>query len=449
MTGLTLKRSRRRPDASRAPGGALAAAGLLALAGQGSPALAKDVVIHAGRMIDGISKQPRSNVSILITDNRIVEVRDGFVTPSGAEVIDLSSKMVLPGLIDGQSLITANGSGVLPVVTRSATDDALQAVGGLRKTLDAGFTSIRVIAADGWSDVALKRAVEKGWIVGPRMWVSGPNLGPTGGPSDPTNGLAPGVETTARVHRIADSPEALRQEVRERKKYGADFIKIVLSGSIITPGVDPNHKLMSDEEIKAVTDTAHDLGMKVAAHAHGAAAMEAATRLGVDSIEHGSFGDERIFRLMKERGVFLVPTAGTVELLGEEMRNNPNVQRDPEVVRKTLEVAPVVVKSVSEAYRVGVKIAFGTDATSYGQIKHGQNSVEFRTFTRAGMAPIDSILSATGVAAELIGATDKIGSIRPGRFADIIAVSGDPTRDITALDQVEFVMKDGVVYKGN
>ena len=262
----------------------VAGAGALALL-SAQAAVAKDVVIHAGRLIDGVSAQPQEKVSILVRDDRIVSVEPGFTTPSGAEVVDLSNATVLPGLIDCHDHITASfhkGDPIRNAVTRTAYDDEIDAVNNARAELLAGFTTIRDVGADTEVIVALKKAVNAGVVPGPRMWVSGMPLSPTGGHGDAADGLDPELEHPGWTSNLIDSPEAARRAVRLLRREGADLIKILPSGGVMSIGDDPKLQLMADDEIKAVIDTAHALGMKVAAHAHGKAAIDHAIALGVD-----------------------------------------------------------------------------------------------------------------------------------------------------------------------
>jgi imidazolonepropionase-like amidohydrolase len=421
----------------------LMAAAAVALAG---PAAAKDVVIHAGRLIDGVSKTPRSQVSILIHDDRITGVEPGFVSPAGAEVIDLSSSTVLPGLIDCHDHITGQFDGGNPIaeaVTRTGYDSAYSSVRYARRTLEAGFTSIRDVGADAMVVIAMKKAIAKGEIEGPRMFVAGPPLGPTGGHGDPSNGLDPELSHPHWSDAVIDSPEAARRTVRRLHAMGADLIKIMPSGGVLSIGDNPNIQLMADDEIKAVVDTAHSLGMKVAAHAHGKAAIDKAAALGVDSIEHGSYADQESYRIMKAHGTYLVPTLLVAQTVYDIAKAHPE-QLNPSSAAKALAVAPMTRANLGAAYKAGVKIAFGTDQ---GMSPHGQNAKEFALMVQSGMTPIDAITAATASAADLIGDAADIGSVQPGRYADIIAVSGDPLADVTELERVQFVMKGGTVYK--
>jgi imidazolonepropionase-like amidohydrolase len=411
-----------------------------------APAGAEDIVIHAGRLLDGASKTPREKVSIVIHDDRIASVDAGFSSPDGARVIDLSNETVLPGLIDCHVHLTSQfdgGNPIVEAVTSTPYDDAVKSTAYARATLLAGFTSVRDVGADPNVVIALRNAIAKGTIEGPRMWVAGPPLGPTGGHGDAANGFDPELSHPGWADNLVDSPEAAKLIVRKLRRQGVDLIKIMPSGGVLSIGDNPNQQLMTDDEIRAVVDTAHSLGLKVAAHAHGKKAIDAAVRLGVDSIEHGSFGDTESHKLMKQHGTYLVPTLLVAQTAVGIAKAHPE-QLNPSSARKAMEVVPHLKGALHDAYITGVKIAFGTDQ---GLAPHGTNAKEFALMVDAGMAPIDTILAATHSAADLIGDTDDIGSVAPGRYADIVAVDGDPLADITTLEHIKFVMKGGVVYK--
>jgi len=427
----------------------LMAAGALAalLAVSAAPAAAKDVVIHAGRLIDGTGKAPRDKVSILVRDERIVSIDAGFTAPKGAEVIDLSTATVLPGLIDDHVHITQSyhkGDPIHTAMTRTSFDDEIDAVVNARNTLMAGFTAVRDVGGDTQVVVALKNAIKGGVVPGPRMWVAGTPLGPTGGHGDAANGLDPELEHPHWGDNLIDSPEAARKTVRRLRREGADLIKIMPSGGVMSIGDDPKLQLMEDDEIKAVIETAHSLGMKVAAHAHGKAAIDHTIALGVDSIEHGTYADAESYKLFKAHGTYFVPTMLVGSKVFEHAKAHPE-DLNPSTVQKALTVVPYMLKNMHNAHEAGVKIAFGTD--TFGMSAHGENAQEFKLLVEAGMTPMEAIQAATWNAADLIGDTKDIGSIQPERYADIIAVSGDPLKDVTVLEKVQFVMKGGVVYK--
>lgn len=418
----------------------LAATALLALLP--TTLFAKDLVIHAGRLLDGTSKQARSEVSIVIKDDSIVAVSEGFVTPAGAEVIDLSKATVLPGFVDAHVHITTlkrSGNGIAKAVTNSPLDMALAATVNARHVLESGVTSVRDTGGLSGVDFALRRAINLGEVIGPRMWVAGEAVGPTGGHNDWSTGYAEDISRRDWGAGIADGPYEVTKKVREQHKLGAGVIKILPSGGVISVGDDPKANLMTAEEIKAAVDTAHSLGLKVAAHAHGKTSIDLAVRMGVDSIEHGTYGDAESWKLMKEHGTYLVPTLLTGEILYETAKTRPE-SMNPSSVAKVLALGERSGQRVADAYKAGVKIAMGSDTGL------GLNPREFSLLVKAGLTPIDAILASTRNSAELIG-SDKIGTIQAGRYADIVAVNGDPLQDITELERVQFVMKGGVVHK--
>lgn len=421
-------------------------AGLALAFGLANGAQAADVAIHAGRLIDGIGSAPKSKVTILVHDDRIVSVTPGFTQPAGASVIDLSNATVLPGLIDCHVHITGQFDGGDPIremVTTTDYDAAYKTPAYARATLEAGFTSVRDVGASTELVVAMKRAIANGTIAGPRMWVAGAPLGPTGGHSDSHSGLDPAIENPEWNEAIIDGVDSAIRAVRKHRQEGVDLIKIMPSGGVLSVNDDPNLQVLSDAEIKAVVDTAHALGMKVAAHIHGREAIDHAISLGVDSVEHGSYAGAESYPLFKSHGTYLVPTLLIGQKVYEIARTHPE-QLPPSSAAKALEVAPHLRENLGAAYRAGVKIAFGTDQ---GLVPHGQNAGEFALMVQAGMTPMDAILAATRNAADLIGDAKNIGSVQPGRFADIVAVSGDPLTDVSELTRVQFVMKGGTVYK--
>ena len=420
---------------------------LLAL-GATAAAQAKDLVIHAGRLIDGTGAAPRKQVSILVHDDRITAIQPGYVTPAGAEVVDLKDRTVLPGLIDTHVHITQSfhpGDPIRNAMTRSNYQALIDAVGNARNTLLAGFTTVRSVGDATEAVVSLKRSINEGSIPGPRMWVAGDALGPSGGHGDPANGLLPDLAELPHWHdSVVDSPEEARATVRRMWREGVDLIKIMPSGGVMSIGDDPKLQLMADDEIKAVIETAHALGLKVAAHAHGKQAIDHTIGLGVDSIEHGSYADAESYKLFKAHGTYLVPTMLVGERVYERARTHPE-QLNPSTAAKALVIAPLLRKNLHDAYAAGVKIAFGTD--TFGLSLHGENAQEFALLVGAGLTPMDAILAATRNAADLIGDSADIGTVQPGRYADLVAVAADPLADVRALEHVDFVMKGGMVVK--
>jgi imidazolonepropionase-like amidohydrolase len=292
--------------------------------------------------------------------------------------------------------------------------------------------------------VALKNAIKAGATPGPRMWVAGTPLGPTGGHGDAADGLDPELSHPGWTDNLIDSPEAARKTVRRLRREGADLIKIMPSGGVMSIGDDPRLQLMEDDEIKAVIETAHALGMKVAAHAHGKQAIDHTLAMGVDSIEHGTYADAESYNLFKAHGAYFVPTMLVGAKVVAHAKAHPE-DLNPSTVQKALTVVPYMLQNMHNAYAAGVKIAFGTD--TFGMSNHGENAQEFKLLVDAGMPPMEAIKAATWNAADLIGDTADIGSVQPGRYADIIAVTGDPLADVTVLEKVQFVMKGGVVFK--
>ena len=411
--------------------------------GQATAAPSKTIVVHAAHMLDGVSKDMQGPVTITIVNGHITGVKSGTIAVDGAEVIDLGGATLLPGLIDAHKHMGPPHTGMNVFEARltiTAMEAAIGSEANARNLLEEGFTTVRNMGSSDGLDLSLKRAIDRGWAVGPRILVSLEPLGPSGGHSDPRNGIDPDWADKNWGGSVVDGPVDVMKQVREHRRRGAELIKIMPSGGVLSIGDDPKAQLMSDEEIKAAIDTAHSLGMKVAAHAHGKLAIDSAVRLGVDSIEHGTYADAESYKLMVQHGTYLVPTLLVAEQVNETARLRPD-QLNPSSAKKALEVTPLMKGMLAGAYKAGVKIAFGTDTST------GVNAHEFALMVAAGMSTADAIMAATHNAADLLGVSDTQGSIQPGRYADLIAVKGDPLKDITLMEHVDWVMKGGVVYK--
>jgi len=414
------------------------------LAGADEPDGAAAVAVQAGRLLDVRSGNYLTDQLVLIVAGKIREVGNARDlrphVPPGAKVIDLSRYTVLPGLIDTHTHLTGNpdaeGYRSLGI---SVPREALTGARNARVTLESGFTTVRNVGAGGYSDIALRDAINDGDVPGPRLEVSGPAIGITGGHCD-NNLLAP--EFHFFELGVADGDSAVMAKVRENVKYGADVIKFCATGGVLSKGDAPDLEQFSPEEMRVLIQEAHRLGRKVAAHAHGAQGIKDAVLAGVDSIEHGSFISAEDIQLMKERGTYLVPTLYLADWL---LENYPKLGLTDDMVAKAKYVLPAARQNVARALREGVKVAFGTDAAVY---PHGLNAHEFAVMVNLGMTPLGAIQAATLNAAELLGWSDRVGSIEPGHFADLVAVAGDPLQDVTVLEKVKVVMKGGEVVKG-
>jgi imidazolonepropionase-like amidohydrolase len=359
--------------------------------------------------------------------------------PSTAKMIDLSNATILPGLIDCHVHLTMSPGSSGPAGLRlSYPREALVGARNARVTLEAGFTTVRNVAAHGYADIALRDAINAGDVPGPRMLASGPALSITGGHGD-ENFLAPQFAFSS--DGVADGVDGVVAKVRENIKYGADVIKFMATGGVLSEGDNPALAQYSLEEMKAIVDTAHGLGRKVAAHAHGALGIKYAVLAGVDSIEHGSYINDEDIQLMKEHGTYLVPTVYLQDWLGENMKS---IGLTANMIEKAKVVLPIAQKNESHAFKSGVKIAFGTDAAVY---PHGLNGHEFGKMVELGLTPLQSIQAGTVNAADLLGWSDRVGTIEAGKFADLVGVTGDPLTDVHVLENVRFVMKGGDVIK--
>jgi len=407
--------------------------------GQAQPPTRR-VVIRAGHLLDVKTGNVLSNQAIVVEGDKIVSVGTENVKSSpAAETIDLPNATVLPGLIDAHTHLTFEHTQLgYESLGISVPREALTGAKNARITLEAGFTTVRNVGASGYSDVALRDAINAGDVPGPRMIVSGPALGITGGHCD--ENLLP-FEYHYQAEGVADGVEAVQHKVREVIKYGADVIKICATGGVMSKGDDPNASQYTMDEMKAIVAEAHRLGRKVAAHAHGAEGVRWASIAGVDSIEHGHLMDDDSIATLKKNGTYLVPTL----YLMDWNRDNLDKRNAPDfIVKKMREVSAVGQNNVKKAFATGVKVGFGTDAAVY---PHGLNAHEFAVYVRLGMTPLQAIQTSTINDADLLGWSSKLGTLESGKWADIIAVDGDPLKDVTTLEHVRFVMKGGMVVK--
>jgi imidazolonepropionase-like amidohydrolase len=401
------------------------------------------VAVHAGKILDVRTGNYAPDQIIWIEGGKIKAVGKaaeiGKQLPGGTKTIDLSNLTILPGLIDCHTHLTyvpelAGPRGLHTSYPRSALYGARNA----KITLEAGFTTVRNVGAGGYADIALRDAINAGDVPGPRMLASGPPLSITGGHGD-ENFLAP--QFNYSDEGVANGVDAVMAIVRENIKYGADLIKFMATGGVLSEGDNPALEQYSPQEMKAIVETAHGLGRKVAAHAHGSLGIKDAVLAGVDSVEHGSYINDEDIALMKQRGTYLVPTVFLEDWL---LANYQHLGFTQSMTDKMNMVVPIAKQNLSHAFKEGVKIAFGTDAAVY---PHGLNAGEFATMVRMGLPPLVAIQAATVNAADLLGWADRVGTIEPGKFADIVAVDGDPVADVSTLQHVRFVMKGGEIIK--
>ena len=406
---------------------------------------AQKTYIWCGTLIDGISNEPEKNMTIVVEKNKIATIESGFSKAGAADkVIDLKTKTVMPGWIDMYVHLEFETSPKrqLEGFTYNPADYAYQSVQFAEVTLMAGFTTVRDLAGSG-VNISLRNAINKGWIKGPRVYTAGKAISTTGGHIDPTNGYRKDLMgDPGPFDGVANGADECRQAVRQRYKDGSDLIKIAASGGVLSVAKSSSNPQFTEEEIKAIVETAKDYGFKVAVHAHGAEGMKRAIRAGVNSIEHGTLMDDEAIALFKQYGTWYVPTLTAGAAVADSAKI-PGYY--PALVTpKALEIGPQIKATLAKAYKAGVKIAFGTDAGVY---KHGMNWLEFGLMNEAGMPIMETIKAATIYAADLLGEKDKLGSIEAGKLADIVAVDGDPLKDTKVFGKVVFVMKDGVVYK--
>ena len=406
------------------------------------------VVLKAARLIDGTGAAAINNAVVVVTDSMITAVGPvGSVRiPANARMIDLGDVTLMPGFIDAHThligRVLGDPAGESAAVRDFESFGAILSVQNARSTLMAGFTTVRNVGASGrFDDMALRKAIDEGWTPGPRMITAGHSLGIRGGHCD-ENGFRPGMFDPGIEEGIADGPDQIRAAVRYQTKYGADVIKTCATGGVLSEGDAVGATQYTFEELKAMVEEAHKLERKVAAHAHGTEGIKLASRAGVASIEHGSFLDEEGARLMKERGTFLVPTLSASE--GVERAAKTGVLKGLRA-EKALAAAAAVRQAIKLAVTNKVPIALGTDA---GVVPHGTNAHEFELLVKwGGMSNMDAIVAGTMSGAKLLGWDKKVGSLTPGKWADVVAVSGDPLREIENMQKVVFVMKNGVIYR--
>jgi len=401
-------------------------------------------VIHCPKLFDSAAGKMLGPSSVFIVADRFDKVEPGTQSPPDATVIDLAAATCLPGLIDDHvHLDDQFGKNTYAEAAHTNfADQVLKSTLYARRTLMAGFTTVRNVGDTGYDTVALRKAVAAGTVVGPRIYTAGPAISTTGGHADHTNGLSMDLQgDPGPLQSIFNGPDEARKVVRLHYKEGADLIKAMPSGGVMDLGTNGSGPQMTEDEIRAIVETAHDYGMKVAVHAHRAEAIRRSVVAGVDSVEHGTFMDDADIQLMKEHGTFYCPTVYTGQFVAEQAKKGAY---PPTVAKKALEVGPQIMKTVTRAYKGGVKFAYGTDAGVY---PHGQNWEDFIYLVKAGLPPAYTLQMATINAAQLLGHDDELGAVASGKYADLVAVPGDPLDDITVMSKVSFVMKAGVVYK--
>jgi imidazolonepropionase-like amidohydrolase len=405
---------------------------------------AQNTILHCGKLIDVVNSKVLTNYSIIITGNKISGVQEGFAAGTPKDnIIDLKNNTVMPGLIDmhvHMETETKKGNTADKFID-NPSDVAFTSLAYAKVTLMTGFTSVRDLGGSG-VNVSLRNAINKNQVVGPRIFTAEKSIATTGGHADPTNGYSRQLMgDPGPLEGVINSKDEAYKAVRQRYKNGADLIKITATGGVLSQAKDGANAQFTEEEIKAIVGAAKDYGFKVAAHAHGADGIKRAIRGGVNSIEHGTFMDDEAMELMKQYGTWYIPTITAGKSVADSAKI-PGYYTEI-VTPKALATGPQIQKTFAKAYKMGVKIAFGTDAGVY---MHGKNWLEFVYMTEAGMPAIEAIRCATLHAASLLG-NEQLGVIANGKLADIIAVQGDPIKNIEAMGKVTFVMKDGVVYR--
>lgn len=403
-------------------------------------------IIHAGRLIDGRSDEQQTEMSIVVEGGRITKVVPGFLKPEeGDKLIDLSAHTVMPGLMDMHTHLMGQHSkdSYTEKFFMEESDYALRSTMFARATLMAGFTTVRDLGDNGINSVSLRKAITEGWIIGPRIYTAGKSIATTGGHADPTNGLKGDYRRDAGpVEGVINGTDDARKAVRQRYKDGADLIKLTATGGVLSLAASGQNPQFTDEELKAIVETAKDYNMVVTVHAHGAEGMKRAVLAGVNSIEHGTYMTDEIMELMKERGTYWVPTNMAGEWVAKKAEEPGYF---PEIVRpKAAAIGPAIRQTFSKAWKAGVKIAFGTDS---GVSPHGENAHEFELMVEGGMPPMKAIQSATLEGARLLRVEEKLGTLEATKIADVVAVQGNPLDDISAMRNVVFVMKEGEIFK--
>mgnify|MGYP000625063200 CR=1 FL=1 len=406
-----------------------------------------DTLIYAGNAFTSTSNELLSDVTIVVDDNKIEAIKEGFVkAEEGDTVIDLKHATVMPGLMDMHVHLSSQHGGPQTYLDRfslNEADYALRAANYAKITLDAGFTTVRNLGDSYYETVALRNAISKGIATGPRIYTVGKSIATTGGHADPSNGISHLLRPDVGPKQgVVNGEVEAREAVRSRYQDGADLIKITATGGVLSVAKSGQNPQFMTDELEAIVDTAKDYGMTVAVHAHGKEGMKRAIEAGVDSIEHGTHMDEEIRNLMVANGTYYVPTIMAGKFVADKAKIDGYF---PELVRpKAAAIGPLIQKTFEKAHKAGVKIAFGTDS---GVSAHGDNGQEFALMVEAGMAPADALRSATINSAQLLGVSDILGTLEAGKLADIVAVSGNPLDDISLMESVSFVMKNGVVYK--